>query len=632
MKINLTSFLILSTILFYSNQSFGQVIELSPKFDTCYIDLDDNEYSFIPPKRKITPSTKAGSNIVINYNGYPPQAIAAFEYATAIWENEIISTVPIVINATYTNQGFSSANTIAFASTPRLTNVPNAPSSSLIYNSALADAIAGVDLRPGQADFNITFNSGFNFYFGTDGQPAAGQTDFVTIALHEMGHGFGFSGNAGLTGISTGIYDTYIETGEATPVLNLPFGSAAQIATLTSNNLFWNGFFGKEGLDGDRPRIYAPITFSGGSTYSHLDEVTYPRGTPHALMTPFNGSAEVAHDIGSVTRGMFKDMGWILFQDVAFNVRPIALSLSVTECELSTETPFSVTIRNSGNSTLNDVPVSVQALNNDVVVSQTTFNVSSIAVGEDVTFEVDLDLTNFDIYSIEAITQLSNDQNIADDLISIEVEDATPSIAPSGLVLDNSTLLELGITWQRGNGEGSIVLLKKGSDFTAADMPVNGISYSFNPNIATSTSTIGNAFVIYRGTSLNNIIARDLEATENYFVTVLEFSCNPPVFLRSNALNGNSIVTNLAEETFRGLSVYPNPVNRHQLSIEIPNYQGQVDLKILSSNGIEVSSFNTRLEGGNRSIILDTQSLTGGLYLVKIQTSNGVITRKIAIE
>jgi hypothetical protein len=315
------------------------------------------------------------------------------------------------------------------------------------------------------------------------------------------------------------------------------------------------------------------------------------------------------------------------------NVKANNIELLVTPCELSTQTPFSVLINNAGGVDVTDVPVTVRALHtNGDILDEATYTVSSLAVGQTNETEVNLDLSAENNYTIRAFTSLSTDQDANDNSIEIAIENKIATIPSSSLVLDNSTLLELGITWQRGDGEGSIVLLKKGSDFTPADLPVDGVSYSFNPNIATSTSTIGNAFVIYRGASLNNIIARDLEATENYFVTVLEFSCNPPVFLRSNALNGNSIVTNLAEETFRGLSVYPNPVNRYQLSIEIPNYQGQVDLKILSSNGIEVSSFNTRLEGGNRSIILDTQSLTGGLYLVKIQTSNGVITRKIAIE
>ena len=52
------------------------------------------------------------------------------------------------------------------------------------------------------ATLGLTFNSqidngclgaGSRFYYGLNGNVPPGQTSFVNVALHEMGHGLGFS-------------------------------------------------------------------------------------------------------------------------------------------------------------------------------------------------------------------------------------------------------------------------------------------------------------------------------------------------------------------------------------------------------------------------------------------------------
>jgi len=57
-------------------------------------------------------------------------------------------------------------------------------------------------------------------------------------------------------------------------------------------------------------RLYAPAAFQDGSSYSHLDEGTYLRGNPNALMTPALSSGEAVHDPGPIALGMLSDMGW----------------------------------------------------------------------------------------------------------------------------------------------------------------------------------------------------------------------------------------------------------------------------------------------------------------------------------
>src|SRR5690625_6083781 len=43
-------------------------------------------------------------------------------------------------------------------------------------------------------DIRVNINCSFNdWYFGRDGNPPFGKIDFVTVVLHEIGHGIGFS-------------------------------------------------------------------------------------------------------------------------------------------------------------------------------------------------------------------------------------------------------------------------------------------------------------------------------------------------------------------------------------------------------------------------------------------------------
>jgi len=81
------------------------------------------------------------------------------------------------------------------------------------YPGTTAEAIARQDLsgaeNPGanSADLVIFFNSaidnaclgaGSGYYYGLDGNTPAGQFSFVAVAMHEMGHGLGFTGFSNL--------------------------------------------------------------------------------------------------------------------------------------------------------------------------------------------------------------------------------------------------------------------------------------------------------------------------------------------------------------------------------------------------------------------------------------------------
>ena len=146
----------------------------------------------------------------------------------------ITSNVPIRIDACWANLGspvvlgYSGSNIQAQL-------CRGAAQSGTWYSYSLADALAGTELDPSLPDNYITYNNGFTWYFGTDGNTPAGQYDFVSVVMRRDGHGLNFAGTMsyglgdcsgasnGCWGYGTGspgIYDRFIENAAGQALLN----------------------------------------------------------------------------------------------------------------------------------------------------------------------------------------------------------------------------------------------------------------------------------------------------------------------------------------------------------------------------------------------------------------------------
>ncbi|MGH9203472.1 MAG: hypothetical protein ACRD2A_19795, partial [Vicinamibacterales bacterium] len=207
-------------------------------------------FSYRPYERAAELGDTPSATIDVTYSGFPPAAVTAFEYAVAIWENTISSPVPIRIIATWTTL---SGTTVGQATAAVVADFPGQPIPNTWFIEALSDKLAGIDLFPGDPDIVAQFDSAppADWYFGLDGQPPAGDLDFVTVVLHELGHGLGFLGSAfvddgsGFWGIEAdpGVYwpisyDRYTRA-SGTPIINFADGSAALATALTGGNLFF---------------------------------------------------------------------------------------------------------------------------------------------------------------------------------------------------------------------------------------------------------------------------------------------------------------------------------------------------------------------------------------------------------
>jgi hypothetical protein len=307
-------------------------------------DPNRTEPSVVPAPQRPTAENWHGlvsglSSVTVSVNygaGFTPEARAAFQAAVDVWASTLSSAVPVTVDANFSPLGTGvlgqAGSTFVYMGGPAPSGF-GAGQASTFYHAALANKLAGVDVDPTASDITATFNSAFSsWYFGTDGKPGIGQYDFMSVVLHELGHGLGFSGSAtsngstGSYGLGSGsapmIYDRFAETASRQALLNtaiFPNPSAALHSALTSevagdaaSGLFWNGAAGVAAAGGgtNRPRLDALSPFTAGSNFSHLSDATYPAGNANSLMTRALTNQEVIHNPGPLTLGMFQDEGW----------------------------------------------------------------------------------------------------------------------------------------------------------------------------------------------------------------------------------------------------------------------------------------------------------------------------------
>jgi hypothetical protein len=148
-----------------------------------------------------TPATPVGGNTGTTLG---QQRLNAFTYAANIWGSKLSSTVPIRILASFDPLFCTdtSATLGSAGATEVYADFPGAPRANTWYPVALANKLTGADLSAaGDPHIEARFNSRLGlaedcmpdspFYFGLDNNHGSA-IDFVTVLLHEMGHGLGF--------------------------------------------------------------------------------------------------------------------------------------------------------------------------------------------------------------------------------------------------------------------------------------------------------------------------------------------------------------------------------------------------------------------------------------------------------
>ncbi len=278
----------------------------------------------------------------ITYVGFTAQAQTAYQFAADIWANTVVSTVPIKVTAHFTALV---PGTLAITFPNGRKNFAGAPIADKWYATSLANSLTSTVLNPGEEDVEMYVNSNINWYFGTSGTVPAGQYDLATIILHELCHGLGFLSLAkDSTGIGSfgmlrnadfynlvtafpwpnldtlpSVFDNFLVSNLNQKLDSFPNPSTTLATKFTNNNVFFNGANAMAANGGVNPRIYAPGTFTLGSSITHLNESTYPAGNPNELMTPNGNPAYSLHNPGPICIGILKDIGWNINPSLKIN-------------------------------------------------------------------------------------------------------------------------------------------------------------------------------------------------------------------------------------------------------------------------------------------------------------------------
>jgi hypothetical protein len=255
----------------------------------------------------------------------------AFEYAAELWAARLESPVQIRISATFDPLDCNAASTTLGVAGPVsvFRDFAGAPRANTFYAAALADSLAGMDLAPDEDDIEATFNSVLGttcpfpagWYYGLDGNPPGEDSDFVTVVLHELGHGLGF---LTFIDVDTGerfqgrddIFMTFLQDRRSNKTFDEMTSAQRRSAVEATGSLVWNGPAVRaatgvltKGSDAEgRPEMYAPPFAEPGSSASHWSDVL----SPMELMEPFFTSA--LHDVG-LAAAAFTDIGWQLAPD-----------------------------------------------------------------------------------------------------------------------------------------------------------------------------------------------------------------------------------------------------------------------------------------------------------------------------
>lgn len=224
-----------------------------------------------------TPAAPVGGNPGTTLGA---QRLFAFTFAANIWGATLTSAVPIVINASLTPLSCTATGAVlgSAGATSIFRNFAGAPLTDTWYSYALANKLSGTyqgTLNAAQITANFNSNlgqanclTGTFWYLGIDNNHGA-DIDFVTVLLHELGHGVGFqtftNGNSGaLQSGFPSVWDHFLLDTATGKTWKNSTNAERAASAISIDKLVWSG----PGVTAAVPGVLSPVptlTVSGSA-------------------------------------------------------------------------------------------------------------------------------------------------------------------------------------------------------------------------------------------------------------------------------------------------------------------------------------------------------------------------------
>lgn len=221
-------------------------------------------------------------------------------------------------NLTYDVKSFSNNTSTLASAGSSMFLIPGSFQQTAVQTKILSNG--ATDINGATADGTIDWN--FFKAWGLTDSVSNSEFDFKSVAIHELLHSFGFSGNghadgSGLAGKTPGTADTWsifdqFLTDASGETLVSPGGifDTSKLAALTggSGSVLFSGDNAKAANGGFGVNMYAPGTYNEGSSISHLDDNT--TAFSQMIMTASVSSGLKARALSAREIGILKDIGY----------------------------------------------------------------------------------------------------------------------------------------------------------------------------------------------------------------------------------------------------------------------------------------------------------------------------------
>jgi hypothetical protein len=287
-----------------------------------YASAKTNKKFVGPPEKSILKVGSVKTVFNVNSEHLTEDAKLALNYAFHIWEGFFLSTVPVNV---FVKMEPLDTNILSKSrSATFYMNFEGALNKNVYYPVALAEKLSGKDLNPGNYDIICSFNQNLPWYFGTDGNTPETHYDFVTAVLHEIAHGFGFSGffnDDGTKGFLNNrnnlpsIYDLHVYFSNNQQLANsalFPSPSVQLHKALVSGDLSFLASHQNE-KNARISEIYSPPYWDNGASIYHLTD-------DEGLMMPFAVKGLAVHFPGNEVLTILNEIGW---SAPVFNFEPV---------------------------------------------------------------------------------------------------------------------------------------------------------------------------------------------------------------------------------------------------------------------------------------------------------------------